>query len=296
MNLIDLEAFVSVVDHKSVVGAASALHLTQSAVTRRVQNLEEVLGVPLLDRQSRPLQPTSAGKETYEFARPVLNSVGDLKAAIMHNGEPSGTFRFGVARGLGDLAIAFPIRCLRDSFSKLKLHAFVQWSALLLERLANGSLDAAVAIFAEDVQPPATVNAIDLGTKQLQVVASKDTHFSAKVSLQELSNHPWVLNPAGCATRECLERTFLRHGLPFESTVEAEGYELQFSLIASGIGLGACMVEALHHSAFRKQIKVLKTKDPLPTQRVWLLYSKHIGRLEPVIDCLRGAINQSLRS
>ena len=48
MNLIDLEAFVSVVDHGSIVAAAAGLHLTQSAVTRRIQNLEDALGSPLL--------------------------------------------------------------------------------------------------------------------------------------------------------------------------------------------------------------------------------------------------------
>jgi DNA-binding transcriptional LysR family regulator len=89
MNLIDLEAFVSVVDHGSVVAAAAGLHLTQSAVTRRIQNLEDALGTPLLDRQTRPLQPTRAGQETYEFAKPVLSSVNDLKTGIMHGGEPS---------------------------------------------------------------------------------------------------------------------------------------------------------------------------------------------------------------
>jgi DNA-binding transcriptional LysR family regulator len=69
MNLIDLEAFVSVVDHGSVVAASAALRLTQSAVTRRVQNLEDALGTPLLDLQTRPLQPTLSGTETYELAR-----------------------------------------------------------------------------------------------------------------------------------------------------------------------------------------------------------------------------------
>ncbi len=98
MNLIDLEAFVSVVDHRSIVAAAADLHLTQSAVTRRIQNLEDVLGTPLLDRHTRPLQPTRAGQETYEFAKPVLSSVNDLKTGIMHGGEPSGDFRFGMSR------------------------------------------------------------------------------------------------------------------------------------------------------------------------------------------------------
>ena len=58
MNLFDLESFVAVVDSGSVMAAALRLHLTQSAVTRRVQSLEEELGVSLLNRQMRPLLPT----------------------------------------------------------------------------------------------------------------------------------------------------------------------------------------------------------------------------------------------
>ncbi len=68
MNIVDLESFVAVVDCGSIVAAATRLHITQSAVSRRIQNLEESLGVSLLDRQTRPLQLTTAGKAMYENA------------------------------------------------------------------------------------------------------------------------------------------------------------------------------------------------------------------------------------
>lgn len=296
MNLIDLEAFVSVVDHGSIVAAAAALHLTQSAVTRRIQNLEDVLGVPLLDRQIRPLQPTLAGTETYEFARPVLSSVGDLKTAVMHNGEPSGDFRFGMSRGLGDLAVASPIRCLRAEFPKLKLHAFVQWSGVLIERLANRTLDAAVVVLAEGTAPPASLIAEHLETRPFHVVAGKTMRFGQNVTLEELSSSSWILNPQGCATRKVLEGALLQHGLPFDSAVEAEGYELQFSLVADGIGLGLAVPEALRRSAFRKNLRILKVRNFLPLQSIWLLHSKHIGRMAPAVRCLRDAVRQSLHS
>jgi len=70
-------------------------HLTQSAITRRIQNREESLGVSLFDRQSRPIQLTAAGRATYESAKPVLCSVGNLRSAVVHQGETSGSFRFG---------------------------------------------------------------------------------------------------------------------------------------------------------------------------------------------------------
>jgi len=62
MNTRDIEAFLAVVDTGSIVGAAQRLNLTQPGVTRRVQNLEQNLGIDLLDRQSKPLKPTAAGR------------------------------------------------------------------------------------------------------------------------------------------------------------------------------------------------------------------------------------------
>ena len=128
MNFYDLEALVGVIDYGSVVGAAASLHVTQSAITRRLRSLEEALGVPLLDHKTRPLQPTRAGLETYTFAKQVLNSVSDLKAAVVDDGEPSGNFRLGVARGLGGAVLTESICCLRAEYPKLSIQAFSRWS------------------------------------------------------------------------------------------------------------------------------------------------------------------------
>jgi DNA-binding transcriptional LysR family regulator len=222
--------------------------------------------------------------------------VGDLKAAIMHNEEPSGDFRFGMARGFGDLAVASAIHCLRAEFPKLKLHAFVQWSGALLERLAKPRLDAAIVLLREGATPPTSFIAECLGTIPIHVVAAKAMHFGQSVTLKELSSNQWILNPPGCATRQILEDALLQQGLRLESTVETEGYELQFSLIADGIGLGLVMPGVLHASAFRKSIKTLKIKDIQFQQSIWLVHSRHIGRMKSAVHCLRDAVQKSLRA
>ena len=56
MNTHDLVAFVAVVETGSIVAASVRLNLTQPGVTRRIQNLEEMLGAQLLDRLSKPLK------------------------------------------------------------------------------------------------------------------------------------------------------------------------------------------------------------------------------------------------
>ena len=296
MNLIDLEAFVSVVDRGSIVAAAAHLHLTQSSVTRRIQNLEDVLGLPLLDRQTRPLQPTRAGHETYEFAKPVLSSVNDLKTGIMSGGEPSGEFRFGMSRSLGDLAIGSPIRCLRADLPKVRIQAFVQWSAVLLERLATRALDCAVVLLPEGSTPPASLISECIGAAPFTIVAAKSTRLSQPATLEELASNAWILNPHGCSIRQCLEAAFLQRGLPFVSAVEAEGYELQLSLIADGVGLGLVMPQVVQSSALRKRIKPVTVKGLSLKQNVWMLHSKHIGRLASAVRCVRDAVKQQLRT
>jgi DNA-binding transcriptional LysR family regulator len=296
MNLIDLEAFVSVVDRGSIVAAAAHLHLTQSAVTRRIQNLEDVLGSPLLDRQVRPLRPTRAGQETYEFAKPVLSSVNELKTGIMQGGEPSGDFRFGMSRSLGDLAIGLPIRCLHADFPKVRIQAFVQWSGVLLERLATRTLDCAVVLLPEGNTPATSLLSECLGSAPFTIVAAKATRLSRPATLEELASNAWILNPHGCGVRQSLEAAFLQRGLPFVSTVEAEGYELQLSLVADGVGLGLVMPQVVHSSPLRKHIKAVTVKGLSPAQNVWILHSKHIGRLASAVRCVRDAVKQQLRA
>ena len=296
MNLADLEALVSVLDHGSIVGASAALHLTQSAVTRRIQTLEDALGVPLLDRQTRPLQPTRAGSETYAFAKPVLSSVRDLKTAVMLNGEPAGDLRFGMSRGLGDLALVAPIRCLRAQFPKVRLQVFVQWSETLLERLMSGYLDAAVINLPEERTPPSSLVSELIAAEPIAIVAGKSARLLQPSTLEELSSHSWVLNPQSCAISQVLEAAFKRQGLPFISAVESEGYDLKFTLIADGVGLGAVMPQYFYSSPLHKNLKIVKVKDFTPKLNVWLLHSRHLGRLAPAVHCLRDSVRKSLKT
>ena len=294
MNFYDLEALVAVIDYGSVIGAAASLHVTQSAITRRLRSLEDALNVPLLDHKTRPLQPTRAGLETYTFAKQVLNSVSDLKAAVIDDGEPSGNFRLGVARGLGETLLTESICCLRAEYPKLSIQAFARWSALLIEQLMSRTLDAAALLLPPGETPPQALVGEYLGSESYTVVAAKTTPFPPGPRLHELSSHGWILHPNGCGTRRSIESALAAHRLPFKVAVEVEGHELQLSLASQGIGLALVMPQVLRASEFRKQLKVIKVADFVSEQAVWILHASHIGRLASPIQTLRGVVKRSL--
>ena len=101
----NLQALVAVVEARSLTKATARLYVTQSAVSRRLQQLEETLGADLFDRAQRPPAPTAMGLRVYEQALPILQSVEDLLAMTKEKADPAGILRLGMAQGIGDFAL-----------------------------------------------------------------------------------------------------------------------------------------------------------------------------------------------
>ncbi|MBQ0941732.1 LysR family transcriptional regulator [Ideonella sp. 4Y16] len=103
MDLSSLQAFVKVVQTGSFTRAADALQTHKARLSRVVSELERELGVRLLERSTRSLSLTEAGREFFERAHAILGSVDEARQAMQRiRGEPQGTLRLtcGVEFGL----------------------------------------------------------------------------------------------------------------------------------------------------------------------------------------------------
>ena len=79
LEVRDLELVLALAESKSTVRAATRLHLTQSAVSRGLLNVEDKLGVPLFERTPKGLAPTDAGTQLIEGAGAVLAQLVELE-------------------------------------------------------------------------------------------------------------------------------------------------------------------------------------------------------------------------
>ncbi|KWE63499.1 LysR family transcriptional regulator [Burkholderia sp. MSMB2157WGS] len=295
MNTRDLQAFVAVVDSGSMVAAAAKLHLTQPGLTRRVQNLESLLGVPLLERQSKPLKPTAAGRDVYALARNVLGAVDELMAAGAPDGEPSGELRIGVPPFLSELALERPIDRLRDAFPRLTLRVTAGWSPALVQGIERGALDVATVMVPASAALPDALTATLIATQPTVLVAARDFPLPAgPLSLDTLSGFPWVLSQDGCGMRSALSRALGAAGLPFDVAVEAFGSELQLSLVARGAGIGIAAPNALARSAHRDALRVVETTGLETAINVWIVHGTLPGRLVRPVALLRDALGEVL--
>lgn len=99
-----LTGFTKVVEEGSFAAAARALGLSRSQVSKSVINLEENLGVQLLNRTTRAVAATPAGQAFYERARAILNDLAEAECAISeHRDEPRGQLKINAPMSFGTL-------------------------------------------------------------------------------------------------------------------------------------------------------------------------------------------------
>lgn len=261
MNLADLKTFVAVAETGSINRAAARLNLTQPAVTRRVQSFEAAIGTALLDRSSKPPTLTEAGRRALAYGRKALEAMEDLSWHTAEKDGPTGDFRLGVAPGFFDAALGAPLDTLIQRFPNISPRISSGWSGGLLEALRTNAFDAALVLLTE---PQLVVH--DLALRSFQpddvvIIAARRTPTPMSPSVAEIGRHPWVLNPRGCAFRASLQAAIDRERGDLNICAEVQGYELQLSLVARGVGLGLVPAGRLKASPLRKALKVVAPHD-----------------------------------
>lgn len=168
--IMDLEAlsyFGQVLRSGSFSGAARELGIPRQRVHRRVSTLEKDLGVRLLDRTTRSLRPTAAGRRMQSHAIRVLEEGQAARAALRGVKEhPSGTLRVTTTPVFGEMVLGPVIEEFLQAWPETRIEAlFTMEPEPLLER----DLDLAIRFGA---LPDSSLIAKPLGTAQLRWVAS----------------------------------------------------------------------------------------------------------------------------
>ena len=293
MDVDDARTFVAVVEAGSVSRAAAELNLTQPAVTRRVQRLERAVGASLLDRRRRPFALTQVGRAVVERCRRLLTIVEELRSLARDSNVPSGEVRIGVAHALTELAFLRPVDEVRRAFPGVVLRLRTGWSRELLERVRMGALDAAAILLPEGEGLPGGVLGEVVGRERLVVVAGRRSRTRSR-EIRDLRGANWVLNPEGCAARAALQQALARSGLPLRVNVETYNYELQFSLIARGRGLGLVPRRLLARSRTRSRLRVLRVRGLDFPLTIWLASREVPASLELPLRELSRALAQRL--
>lgn len=295
MKIDDIDAFVAVIRCQSISLAAQSLDLTQPAITRRVQNFEQALGVELFDRNTKPLKPTQMGNQVYQRCLSILREMDALRELVASDTPPSGLLRLGVPQTIGDVVLLDALKQLRGEFPDLRAQVSTGWGSNLVSKIENGELDAAAALFPAGKIFPENIIGESIGKMELVVVCARSALPKGSVKLADCYQQGWVLNPDGCGFRAGLQRTLADQGLSLKVNLETFGTELQLGLVADGMGLGLVPRPLLERSSHREQLAVLPVKDFRPVMDLWLIYPRFLGNLQGPVSSFGDLVARSLK-
>lgn len=145
MNLRQLDHLVALADTGSFTRAAARLHLTQSALSRSVQALEDELGAPLVDRIGKRSELTPLGQAVLARARRIGLEAAEIRrsAEVLRQGE-AGTMRVGLGSGPGGLLMTALLTHVAGLHPKVRVQIARGSTELQLQQLRARELDALV--------------------------------------------------------------------------------------------------------------------------------------------------------
>ncbi|MFN4042097.1 MAG: hydrogen peroxide-inducible genes activator [Brevundimonas sp.] len=144
-TLRQLQYLKLLAEHGSFSRAAEAAHVSQPALSAGVQELERILGAPVVERTRGNVQLTAVGVEAVRRAEQVLTQAEDLVVAARNAGRPlSGRFRLGIIPTVAPFLLPAKLPGLKDRHPALRLFIREDLTPRLIAGLKGGQLDAAV--------------------------------------------------------------------------------------------------------------------------------------------------------
>ena len=228
-----LRYFVKIVEAGSFSRAANTIHVAQPALSQQIAELEEQLGLTLLQRSARGVRPTPAGEVLYREASAILRQLEQLPGIVRSSsGEPEGVVSLGLAASLaGKIAGPFIGAC-RDAFPKITLRLSDGDSGGLAAKVEAKNLD--MAVLYEDELIPIFFR-VPMFRQRLFLVSKEfPLKGNGPAKLEQLTTIPLILPGRPDVRRTIIDRAFTAAGLTPNVIAEADTVGSELSLVRMG--------------------------------------------------------------
>jgi len=284
IDTLGLQAFLGIAEHGSFVRAAERLHITQTALSRRLQNLEEALGVDLVERTTRSVSLTATGRDFAPQARRLL---ADLSAALTELRESGRALR-------GDVTIA----CVPTAGVQFLPRIVQEYSAKhpdnrirILDHASSGvaaAVERREAEFGINLHGPhdASLTSVPL-FKDRFVLVCRDDHPLARakrLAWKQLEPHALIFAGQESGNRPLLDLALQGRGAGLRSFYEVQRSSTALGLVAEGLGAAVVPSLAVQAGAYPR-LRAVPLVDPV-VSRTLVLLSRTKGSLSPAAQAL----------
>lgn len=237
-DLGDLRGFLAVADLGSFRAASEALHLSQSALSRRVDKLEQALGVQLFERTTRKVELTTIGRGFVPRARNVLN---ELENALIGFHDLSHRLSGEVTIACVPSAVAYflpeVIRQYHQQYPGIRIRVIDESSLAILSAVARGDADFGLTYIGTQ---DSDVTFLPLLEERFIVALRVGHPLAERMTLtwEDLAGFDYISLAQGSGNRFLIDQALASHAVRPRWFCEVKHVPALVSLVEAGLGIG----------------------------------------------------------
>jgi DNA-binding transcriptional LysR family regulator len=273
LTLRQLQVFASVARHLNHSRAAEELYLSQPAVSMQIKQLEQNVGLALLEQVGKQLSLTEAGREMLHYSLKITQQLEEMNEI------------FSAMKGLEHGRLNISVVSTANYFMPKLLAKFIQAHPKIKVTLSVANRDTVVKNLANNIadlaimgQPPKGTDMLSESFMQnpLVVIAPPEHPLADEKNIQarQLANETFLLREQGSGTRGVAERFFTSHQLELPAHMEMDTNEAIKQSVQAGIGIGIISRHGIELELEANRLIILDVKE-FPIMRHWhLVYRK----------------------
>ena len=211
MTLRHLRIFLAVAEEENVTRAAERLYMTQPAVTRTVQELEEHLGLQLFDRIGRRLYLNEMGTLFRQKTMAVLSAYEDLEETASHL-EERAALRVGSSITIANYILPKVVKRFQERYPDTSVRVQVDNARAVEAMVVEHAVDLGLV---EGALCDASLMVVELSSYSLSIVCSPDHPLAGAglITPADLLRHSLLLREPGSAIRDVFDSALVLHNL-----------------------------------------------------------------------------------
>ena len=238
MDLRDLECFVVTCEEKNFTAAAERLYISQPAISKTLNKLEEELGLRLINRNQKPIALTAEGEVLVKLAREILAQFQAAQATMAEfKNLKRGSFTIAVPPMTG--AYFFPplFAGFKKKHPSLDMQIIDGGSFASLEAVRKEKINTGLIIF--PLQEMVGVSSLPVTQQELVVCLPADHPLAGQpfLTLQQLETEPVVLYNEGFVLRSIILNSYAEAGLTPKIEISTNQFLTIKALVAKGAGI-----------------------------------------------------------
>jgi len=285
IDFVTLKLFCAIAQSGSITKGASECHLALSAASRRISELEETVGLMLLDRSAKGVTLTPAGYAVMQHALRLFQGFEQFSNELNEFAKGSkGHVRLWANMSSLTEFLPSALASFLKEHPEIQVEVEEQLSGDIVKALLDGIAD--IGVFAEGT-PTTGLNTQVIGHDELVIVCSQDHAIQSRksISFEECLEFDFVGLNRGSSLLELTSRHAERLNKHMRLRIQVRSYDAMCQMIAVNLGIGVLPYQACAPQIKALGLKVIRLEDAW-AKRNLLLAIKQDGRQSPASTLL----------